>query len=271
MGCASSSSATGAPRFLSTRFLGLTNPDDFFLLKIDRGVRLPSMDIGKESDPYVRVRKTNGKLIGESPTIPNTPDPVWNYMVDMTSRFTSLDEDVVFEVLDRDRLKSDKIGFARISIRDLIKRPATTLLLNKPGVSGDFVINKKREYLPAELHVSIVRLPKSYPQPQLSPFAASAGQSAGGLDNAEEDAAHEAEDMKRFAKHVMIITRGTRGDVQPYLALARGLANSRNYCVTIVTELRYKDFVLKNTLDLSAGAIRFRPAGGDTTSRIDKP
>ena len=41
-----------------------------------------------------------------------------------------------------------------------------------------------------------------------------------------------------FDKHVMIISRGTRGDVQPFVALARGMANQLNWKVTICTELR---------------------------------
>ena len=46
-----------------------------------------------------------------------------------------------------------------------------------------------------------------------------------------------------FEHHVMITTRGTRGDVQPFLALARGLAETYGWLVTIVTELNYIDFI----------------------------
>jgi hypothetical protein len=43
--------------------------------------------------------------------------------------------------------------------------------------------------------------------------------------------------------HVMLMTRGTRGDVQPFVALARGLCEREGAIVTIVTELRWKQFV----------------------------
>lgn len=43
----------------------------------------------------------------------------------------------------------------------------------------------------------------------------------------------EKNPISHFPKHVMIITRGTRGDVQPFMALARGMAESLGYLVTI--------------------------------------
>eukprot|EP01126_Amoeba_proteus_P016368 TRINITY_DN17574_c0_g2_i1.p1 TRINITY_DN17574_c0_g2~~TRINITY_DN17574_c0_g2_i1.p1 ORF type:complete len:281 (-),score=51.77 TRINITY_DN17574_c0_g2_i1:12-854(-) len=66
----------------------------------------------------------------------------------------------------------------------------------------------------------------------------------------------------------MMITRGTRGDVQPFIALARGLAEIEGWMVTIVTELRYYDFI-KSQSKVSRGAIRFRPSGGDSEKRVD--
>jgi hypothetical protein len=50
-----------------------------------------------------------------------------------------------------------------------------------------------------------------------------------------------------YEKHVMMTTRGTRGDVQPFLALARGLAEKYGFLVTIMTELHYMDFVRSNS------------------------
>lgn len=71
-----------------------------------------------------------------------------------------------------------------------------------------------------------------------------------------------------FAKRIMIVTRGTRGDVQPFVALARGLAEVENWDVTIVTELGYKAKLKKQTSDVDAGIIRFRPSGGDTMKKV---
>lgn len=69
-------------------------------------------------------------------------------------------------------------------------------------------------------------------------------------------------------RHVMMMSRGTRGDVQPFVALARGLAEQLGWMVTICTELRWKDFVKENSV-VSRGCIRFRPSGGDTMMRTN--
>merc|ERR1719434_216128 len=69
--------------------------------------------------------------------------------------------------------------------------------------------------------------------------------------------------QKMFPKHIFMMTRGTRGDVQPFVALARGLAELHGYLVTICTELRWKSFVLRNSKTTN-GNIMFRPSGGDT-------
>merc|ERR1719446_576717 len=72
-----------------------------------------------------------------------------------------------------------------------------------------------------------------------------------------------------YPKHVMIMSRGTRGDVQPFVALARGMAETLGWLVTITTELRWRSFVLAKTRNLRRGAVRFRNSGGDTAKRIE--
>ncbi|CAJ1386302.1 unnamed protein product [Effrenium voratum] len=66
----------------------------------------------------------------------------------------------------------------------------------------------------------------------------------------------------------MLITRGTRGDIQPFVALARGLILEQNCDVVFVTELPWKKFVKAATEDLPRGRLRFRPCGGDTSRRV---
>jgi len=63
---------------------------------------------------------------------------------------------------------------------------------------------------------------------------------------------------------VMMMTRGTRGDVQPFLALARGLILHHNCEVTIVTELSFKAYVQDHRTDLPPNTLHFRPSGGNT-------
>ena len=101
---------------------------------------------------------------------------------------------------------------------ELVERPTRTLLLQLDN--GDFMI-KKSLNIPTQLHIEIVHTPDGWPKPRESPY----------------------NDISKFDKHVMIITRGTRGDVQPFLALAIGLAEQRNWLVTICTELAYKSFI----------------------------
>lgn len=71
----------------------------------------------------------------------------------------------------------------------------------------------------------------------------------------------------RYEKHVFVVTRGTRGDVQPFIALARGLAEQCNFLVTICTEDRYRPLIERYS-KVRRGAIQFRTSGGDTEKRI---
>mmetsp|Transcript_30357 Transcript_30357/g.64028 ORF Transcript_30357/g.64028 Transcript_30357/m.64028 type:complete len:617 (-) Transcript_30357:134-1984(-) len=73
---------------------------------------------------------------------------------------------------------------------------------------------------------------------------------------------------RSYEKRLMIVTRGTRGDIQPFVALSRGLATLRNWDITIVTELSYKERLKKATANLSSGIVRFRPTGGDTMTKV---
>jgi len=52
--------------------------------------------------------------------------------------------------------------------------------------------------------------------------------------------------------------------VQPFVALAKGMANTHGWLVTLCTELHWKQFVLAETATLRRGAVRFLPSGGDT-------
>ncbi|CAE8639861.1 unnamed protein product [Polarella glacialis] len=67
----------------------------------------------------------------------------------------------------------------------------------------------------------------------------------------------------------MLITRGTRGDVQPFAALARGLVLHKDCDVIVVTELCWKRFIKAAGKGLRPGSLRFRPSGGDTTQRVN--
>ena len=65
-----------------------------------------------------------------------------------------------------------------------------------------------------------------------------------------------------YPRHAFLMTRGTRGDVQPFVALARGLCSERGWLVTICTEARWKAWVLAQCADITAGAVRSHCSGG---------
>ena len=74
---------------------------------------------------------------------------------------------------------------------------------------------------------------------------------AGGNDEDTAITSGLADRRKRGGRHVAILTLGSRGDVQPYVALAVALQNRGALC-TIVTEVKYRRLVT------GAGAL-FRP------------
>ena len=62
---------------------------------------------------------------------------------------------------------------------------------------------------------------------------------------------------------ITLITSGSRGDVEPYVALAEGLRDS-GHIVTIATEARYETFILERRL-------KFFSIPGDTIAAINSP
>mmetsp|Transcript_44743 Transcript_44743/g.103500 ORF Transcript_44743/g.103500 Transcript_44743/m.103500 type:complete len:765 (+) Transcript_44743:167-2461(+) len=66
-------------------------------------------------------------------------------------------------------------------------------------------------------------------------------------------------------KRILMFTRGTRGDIQPFVALARGLCKPPFNCeVILATELENKDSIKSARFDLPEGSLLFRPLGGNT-------
>ncbi|CAJ1410011.1 unnamed protein product [Effrenium voratum] len=171
---------------------------------------------------------------------------------------TDLEAKLRFEILD----DSDSLvsavpwAFADVPVSDLAHKPRWELLLshtdNMEAVYGNSPEGTAPEDVrpPAFLHLEVSR----------SPFASEPEPQTAGCPSSNRD---EATPRKK----VMLITRGTRGDVQPFVALARGLVLNHGCEVVIVTELRCKEFVKKNGEDLPI-RLRFRPSGGDTTLKV---
>lgn len=115
------------------------------------------------------------------------------------------------------------IGTATCTLGELLAHPSITLLVQNaaglPVVAGD------APPIPCELTITPDpgSLPtKSWPWPTPPPY-----------------------EGRSFPKHVFLMTRGTRGDVQPFVALAVGMATRCGWLVTLCTELAWKGFVLQ--------------------------
>jgi len=132
-------------------------------------------------------------------------------------------------------------GKTSISFQDLIEHPSIDLFLSDNTGEAATLHSK-----PSLLQIKIKNIPAGWPDPTPRPR-------------------YEI----RYIREVMIISRGTQGDVQPFVALARGLAELLEWSITIVTELGYKHFIRSNA-QVSKGRIRFRPSGGDTMAQLDK-
>lgn len=138
-------------------------------------------------------------------------------------------------------------GSCTVPLRHLVERPVQKYLLC--DAHGHALLATNKPHHPCEIEVSVdpETMPSSWPRP----------------------AEPEPYDADTYPKHVFLMTRGTLGDVQPFVALARGLAEQLGWLVTICTEIIWRDFVLKKAVGLSQGKIRFRPSGGNTPLRMD--
>ncbi|CAJ1337453.1 unnamed protein product [Effrenium voratum] len=199
-----------------------------------------------------------------------------------------------FEVLDEDQ---QVLAFAEIEAKDLARKARWRLLLSDPstseavyGTSTPASVSTDREAPPAVRRPSFLLLrteesgprarasteadavprAREGPSPRrLSVASASAATSKSHSDIVKDRSASVSSVPSSSGRpKVMLITRGTRGDIQPFVALARGLILEQNCDVVFVTELPWKKFVKAATEDLPRGRLRFRPCGGDTSRRV---
>lgn len=227
-----------------------------------RGRNVPKLDWFSESDPYViiEVSAADGTCLAyeRSHCVTDDPNPVWNQVLSLPpargSRRTKRKgvppacwdpraTMVNLRVIDQDLFFDDFAGHCTLPLLDFIeKAPLRLKIWDK---AGEAVLASSPPYMPCEVALAVVAetLPTEWPRP-------------------------EPPKMESYPFHVFMMTRGTRGDVQPFVALARGMAEERGWLVTICTELRWKSFVKANA-KVSRGRIRFRPSGGDTEARMD--
>ena len=120
---------------------------------------------------------------------------------------------VRFTVRDQDMLVAGFIGEATITMAELVRKPTHILLLQVRN--GNPVVHWRSPPTPCELRIALVHdsLPSSWPKPEpASPCSLPL------------TTATLSTPTPLFPRHILMMSRGTRGDVQPFVALARGLA-----------------------------------------------
>jgi len=172
-----------------------------------------------------------------------------------------------FEVLYERHQDWRPLGFAEIGVLDLRRKPSWRLLLCEPDLenavygtkigsaSGGSEIKEPAARHPAFLHMHTEAIIESGMLDNGMQFYTDLGPNPTRVQRPRQE---------HGRKRVLILTRGTRGDVQPFAALARGLVLHKNCEVTIVTELCWKQLVLDTKADLPPGTLHFRPSGGNT-------
>ncbi|CAJ1387869.1 unnamed protein product [Effrenium voratum] len=164
----------------------------------------------------------------------NVPPDKWD-LESATLRITLYDRSVVSQI----------IGDVSLPLQQLVADREGDYLVT--DAYGEAVLGDVPPRWPCKISLSVVEesLPKTWNVPPES-----------------------GSDLTSYPMHVFMMTRGTRGDVQPFVTLARGLAETHGWLVTICTELTHADFVRKWS-DVSRGRIRFRPSGGNTEAKMD--
>lgn len=183
-----------------------------------------------------------------------------------------------FEVLRhlRTRKRSYVVGFVEIELEDLKRRSSWRLLISDPVsheacYGGDKTRNiRKPSFLILRTLCNTIEgeddriavLPSPTMKSPSSAHCATKSRPA-----RQRLSTSGSRRMGRVKVHVL--TRGTRGDVQPFVALARGLAKEPYNCdVTICTEIIWKKFVKSSGKDLPEGSLSFRPCGGNTMRKM---
>uniref|UniRef100_A0A7S4MBL6 Glycosyltransferase family 28 N-terminal domain-containing protein n=1 Tax=Odontella aurita TaxID=265563 RepID=A0A7S4MBL6_9STRA len=152
---------------------------------------------------------------------------------------------------------SHEIGRTRMTVRELSEMDDDggglhLMLFDLAWFDNDGnVVAAGKDHLPTFVLVSVVR--KSLP-PELREIEAKPSDT-------------DETRRSKYAKRLMVVTRGTRGDIQPFIALSRGLAEMENWEIIIVTETEYLS-ELRTQKNVKAGAIRFRPSGGNTMKKV---
>eukprot|EP00668_Euglena_longa_P006946 GGOE01008296.1.p1 GENE.GGOE01008296.1~~GGOE01008296.1.p1 ORF type:complete len:640 (-),score=129.34 GGOE01008296.1:603-2477(-) len=178
--------------------------------------------------------------IGNSKYVTKVSEPSTAPNFDETFQFAEHGQEAMVEIQLLNNRCGKTIGGTEMKLKDLLRRPEWSLVIFDS--KDRMVLDENGDA--CEIHF------------------ANEGDSV--VEDSGPTKGHQDDDTT----HAMIITRGTRGDVQPFIALARGLANYLGWVVTICTEMNCKSFI-KDHADVQKGALRFAPSGGNTPKYIN--
>ena len=206
-------------------------------LWVDRAINMPadhlSVEICKRSrtgsKKFEKICSIEAKDKGSC-----SPSFTKDHPLDLGHMF--LEDVLEFSVMEH-KLMGVKctLGSTEWRVRDLVKRPEQTMTLT---CSNELLLTgEKRALSFLRVRPCLEKFPPTWEKPRERPEGS-------------------------FPKHMMLITRGTRGDVQPFVALAEGLANILGWKVTICTELRYKEKIQKAAGPLKQGLTVTAPDSG---------
>jgi len=200
-----------------------------------------AIDLNGDGKPDTKTLKT--------PVIANSSNPEWETTLVLPGTgpagqwLEALEKQkafVRFRLFDKDLIsRDDFVGEAVVSLEALRRHPGQPRSLLMQTSKGDPVLaTQLKPWKPCELDVL---LQQDEPPPK--------------------DAAAEA---GKEPKHIFMMSRGTRGDVQPFAALAIGMCNLYGWRVTVCTELVWRPFVEGLRKSIKSGSLHYLPCGGDT-------
>eukprot|EP00667_Euglena_gracilis_P004177 EG_transcript_4196 len=205
------------------------------VMQVEQAINMPADHISVE----VTIQRTKRSFIAQCDD-KHSINPTFSDHLRMGPLYP---EDILeFKVYTKSFKGSKELGWTDWRVRDFIRRPERTFPLNDDN--GYLLLGEDRELSFLKVTPILEGWPPKCPRPM-------------------------AEADLRCPKHAMLITRGTRGDVQPFVALALGLIKELGWRVTLCTELRYKETIQRSFTKVPRDQFRFRPSGGDTSKKIE--
>ena len=188
------------------------------------------------SRSYVRVGSSKEKTARTKSS--GGSDPMWREEIPLTPAQASGTSIGIVLVRAGSCLPDSAVGFAIVSLRELRAGARVSVLICDSTTKGDAVLGKNK---PCYVDVSLVGGTQAPAKPP----------------------------SEKPSRHVFFLSRGTRGDMQPFITLAIGMAEILGWRVTICCESRYHEWVHQKTCAVKRGQVVAVASGGDTARRMN--